>query len=546
MNFFRLLYREAGDSKRTFLLLSLVPGLVMGLIIAVINAVTNYQQNTGLQWQYLGLFVLGCATVLFTMNRALNMATAIIADYLCRLRIRVTAQVRSLNLATVEEIGLTRIRAAVGRDHQTIEETAPALVGLIYFVMQLVMSALYICYLSPLAFIVTLAFLAGAIFFYRKSYRDAEELMRQASLSEQAFHNSFENILSGFKEVKLNAQRSDDLFHNYIIPRSEQVEDLRVESGRSFNYGQSVSDVFFYTLMGTLVFAIPFYVSDLSIPGKIVTVIVFASGAITSIIRMLPVVSRANLAVSNIEELRDLLEKHSEAMDERSEVRQARLSKGISLKKIAYPYHSEDGDRPFSIGPCDLEIASGEMVFIVGGNGSGKSTLAKILTGLYEPDGGHLSWDDKVVKPENIDRYRSLFSVIFSDFHLFDRLYGVDLTDEQKLYDLLEDMKLDEKVHYRNNRFSTTNLSTGQRKRLAMVVALLEDRDVYLFDEWAADQDPEYRRWFYTDFLMKLKKEGRTVIAITHDDRYFDVADKIVWMEEGRISKVSSPADATV
>lgn len=544
MKFFRLLYREAGDSRRTFLLLSLIPGLVMGLVIAVINATTNYQQTVGLQWQYLGLFVLGCATVLFTMNRALNMATAIIADYLCRLRIRVTAQVRNLNLAAVEEIGLNRIRAAVGRDHQTIEETAPALVGLIYFVMQLVMSALYIFYLSPLAFAVTLAFLAGAVFFYRKSYRDAEELMRQASLSEQAFQNSFENILSGFKEVKLNAGRSNDLFHHYVVPRSERVEELRVDSGRSFNYGQSVSDVFFYTLMGTLVFAIPFYVSDLSIPGKIVTVIVFASGAITSIIRMLPVVSRANLAVSNIEALKDLLEQYGEAAEERLDVRQARLTKTLSLKKIAYTYHSENGDRPFSVGPCDLDISAGEMVFIVGGNGSGKSTLAKILTGLYDPDAGHLSWDGKTVKPETIDQYRSLFAVIFSDFHLFDRLYGVDLSDEGKLYGLLEDMKLDGKVHYRNNRFSTTNLSTGQRKRLAMVVALLENRDVYVFDEWAADQDPEYRRWFYTDFLTRLKKEGRTVIAITHDDRYFDIADKIVWMEEGRISKVGKPAEA--
>lgn len=544
MKFFRLLYREAGDSKRTFLLLSLIPGLVMGLVIAVINAVTNYQSAGGVQWQYLGLFGIGCATVLFTMNRALNMATAIIADYLSRLRIKVTDQVRSLNLAAVEEIGVNRIRSVVGRDHQTIEETAPALVGLIYFVMQLVMSALYICYLSPLAFAVTLAFLAGAVFFYRKSYQDAEELMRQASLSEQAFQNSFENILGGFKEVKLNGQRSDDLFHNYVVPRSEKVEELRVESGRSFIYGQSVSDVFFYTLMGTLVFAIPFYVSDLSVPGKIVTVIVFASGAITSIIRMLPVVSRANLAVSNIEDLETLLSRHAEAAAEDRPVKQARLTKSLSLKKIAYTYHSENGDRPFSIGPCDLEIEAGEMVFIVGGNGSGKSTLAKILTGLYEANGGHISWDGKTVKAANIDLYRSLFAVIFSDFHLFDRLYGVDLSDEQKLYDLLEEMKLDEKVHYRNNRFSTTNLSTGQRKRLAMVVALLEDRDIYVFDEWAADQDPEYRRWYYTEFLTKLKKDGRTVIAITHDDRYFDVADKVVWMDEGKISKVARPAEA--
>ena len=540
MKFFQLLYEEAGDGRRQLLLLSLVPGVVMALLIAVINAVTNYEQSQGLQWQLLALFALGCATVLFTMNRALNMTTAIVSGYLSRRRIEITDQVRSLSLSALEKIGVNRIRSAVGRDHQTIEETAPAVVGLVYFVMQLTISALYIGYLSPVAFGVTLIFLAGAVYFYRRSYIEAEELMRRASISETAFHNSFENILSGFKEVKLNASRSEDIFWNYIIPRSERVEDLRVESGRSFNFGQSTSDVFFFALMGTIVFALPFYLPDLSIPGKIVTVVVFASGAITSVVRTLPVVSRANLAVSNLEDLEERLTRFSTDSARPTISTGAVLVKGLSAQGLGYTYDAPDGDQPFTIGPCDLDINAGEMTFIVGGNGSGKSTFIKLLSRLYEPATGRILWDDAPVTPENAEQYRSLFSVIFSDFHLFDRLYGIENLDERRLFSLLSEMKLEGKISYENGRFSTTSLSTGQRKRLAMVVALLEDRQVCVFDEWAADQDPESRRWYYEVFLTDLKARGRTVIVITHDDRYFHLADKLVWMEEGQISRVET------
>lgn len=539
MKFFQLIYDEAGDGRRQLLVLMLLPGIVMALLIAVINSSTNYQQTQGLQWQLLGVFAIGCATVLFTMNRALNMTTAIVSSYLSRRRIEITDQVRSLSLSALEEIGVNRIRSAVGRDHQTIEETAPAVIGLTYFVMQLSISALYIGYLSVVAFGVTMAFLAGAVYFYRRSYIEAEALMRKAGISETAFHNSFENILSGFKEVKLNARRSEDLFENYIIPRSERVEELRVDSGRSFNYGQSTSDLFFFALMGTIVFALPVYLPDLSIPAKIVTVVVFASGAITSVVRTLPVVSRANLAVSNLEDLESRLVRVSKD-SVHPEISKGDLRKGISARKLGYTYSAPEEDRPFSVGPLDLDIVAGEMTFIVGGNGSGKSTLIKLLTRLYEPTIGEILWDDVPVTRQNAEEYRSLFSVIFSDFHLFDRLYGIENLDQQRLSGLLRDMKLDDKITYQNNRFSTTNLSTGQRKRLAMVVALLEDRQVCVFDEWAADQDPESRRWYYEEFLASLKAGGRTVIVITHDDRYFHMADKLVWMEEGRINRTET------
>jgi putative ATP-binding cassette transporter len=181
-------------------------------------------------------------------------------------------------------------------------------------------------------------------------------------------------------------------------------------------------------------------------------------------------------------------------------------------------------------------------VFIIGGNGSGKSTLLKLLTGLYRPSGGCLLVDGVPVLWRDIQRYRELVSIIFSDFHLFQRLYGLPDVDEKSVNSLLDTMQLLGKTSFDRGCFSTLELSTGQRKRLALIVALLEDRPIIVFDEWAADQDPEFRRYFYEVLLKDLKKRGKTVIAVTHDDHYFQHCDKLVKMDLGAIEFVREPA----
>ncbi|ETR66800.1 MAG: hypothetical protein OMM_05479 [Candidatus Magnetoglobus multicellularis str. Araruama] len=173
----------------------------------------------------------------------------------------------------------------------------------------------------------------------------------------------------------------------------------------------------------------------------------------------------------------------------------------------------------------------GEIVFMIGGNGSGKSTFLKVLTGLYLPFSGHITINGA---PAQIDEQRNLFSAIFTDFHLFDRFYGIQNgIDPKKVNDLLKLMKLDHKVSVKNNQFSTTDLSTGQRKRLAMIIAIMEDKPIYVFDEWAADQSPEFRDYFYYQLLPALKQKGKTVIAVTHDQQYFDIADRILELDYG-------------
>jgi len=213
----------------------------------------------------------------------------------------------------------------------------------------------------------------------------------------------------------------------------------------------------------------------------------------------------------------------------------------LELMSVVHSYHRETEDSHFALGPINLQFRPGELVFLVGGNGSGKSTLAKIITGLYVPESGQIRIDGKPVTDQNRDDYRQLFSAVFSDFYLFENLLGIrahNVDEQAKTY--LEQLRLSNKVKVKDGALSTTAVSQGQRKRLALLTAYLEDRAFYLFDEWAADQDPLFKDVFYTQLLPELKARGKTVLVISHDDKYFDVADRVIKLDYGKLADAAS------
>jgi putative ATP-binding cassette transporter len=210
------------------------------------------------------------------------------------------------------------------------------------------------------------------------------------------------------------------------------------------------------------------------------------------------------------------------------------------MQGIVYQYCGDDAatadSREFTLGPLDLTLRAGELVFVVGGNGSGKTTLLKLLAGLYEPEDGRLLWNGTPVTAANQAAYRQNFSVVFAEPYLFAHLLGLsDGTIDAQARTYLARLRLAHVVGVANGELSKTALSHGQRKRLALLTAYLEDRPVYLFDEWAASQDPEFRAVFYHQLLPELKARGKLVVVITHDDRYFDVADRLLTLDFGQL-----------
>jgi putative ATP-binding cassette transporter len=254
----------------------------------------------------------------------------------------------------------------------------------------------------------------------------------------------------------------------------------------------------------------------------------------------MPLMAMARVAVEKVRRLGVVLD---EVEPEATSLKPIHRWKRIELRGVTHKYHREGEDRGFQLGPIDMELRLGEIVFVVGGNGSGKTTLIKLFTGLYVPEQGEIHLDDQLIDADNRESYRQLFSAVFDNAVLFDRLMGLDAADlDGRAREYLRELELDHVVDVKKGVFSTTELSRGQRKRLALLTAYLEDRAIYIFDEWAADQDPVFKRLFYRKLLYDLRNSGKTVLAITHDDRYFDAADRVIKLEDGQVAEATVEA----
>jgi putative pyoverdin transport system ATP-binding/permease protein len=313
------------------------------------------------------------------------------------------------------------------------------------------------------------------------------------------------------------------------------------------------SQTIFYFLLAAVVFILPLIISiQTDEMTRLTATMLFLMGPIGALVGGMQQYAASSAAAENIENLEAAIDQHVRPMASRRAESLIILEepfRDLTFDQVLFSYGNGVGEVPFELGPLDLSISPGETIFVAGGNGSGKSTFLRLLTCLYFPTKGELRLDGQRLSESNAASYRNLFAVIFYDYHLFDYLYGIHNVDVQQVDELLEKLQLNDKTRLVDNRFETLDLSTGQRRRLALLVNYLENKPICVFDEWAAEQDPYYRRYFYTDILPELKARGKTVIAVTHDDRYYDMdyVDRILRFEEGRlISPGTTPHEGEV
>jgi putative ATP-binding cassette transporter len=298
------------------------------------------------------------------------------------------------------------------------------------------------------------------------------------------------------------------------------------------------SQISMYVLLGAVVFVAPTFSDSLggASISKATTALLFVVGACFGLVQSIPILLNANAAASRIEELETTL--RAAGSTEAKEIAIPKRFEKIEIRDLTFRYVDKFSDAAFKIGPIDFTLNPGELVFITGGNGSGKSTFLRVLSGLYPPNSGEITLDGERVDDHNRDTYRALMSAIFFDYHLFHRLYGIPEGGASELERLLAQFRLSDKTGLVDGEFRTLDLSGGQRRRLALIVSLLEKRPILLLDEWTAEQDPEFRRKFYDELLPDLMGAGATIVVITHDDRYLDeltLRARRVRMDEGRI-----------
>jgi putative ATP-binding cassette transporter len=353
------------------------------------------------------------------------------------------------------------------------------------------------------------------------------------------------HLLDGFKEIKMSKARGMAI-NDYIRDISSAVVDVKGNVTTQMSVVTIFAQSSFYLLVALVLFILPrLSLTSSDILAEISAGVLFLTGPIATLVGSLQVYATANVAAENIDNLEAALDQHVRPMAQRRAmpliIREP--FDEITFEHVEFTYVDKEGNVSFRFGPIDLSISRGETIFVTGANGSGKSTFLYLLTALYFPTRGVLRLDGQPVTEANAEAYRELFSVIFYDFHLFDRLYGLHDIDRQQVEVLLERFQLQGKTRLMDSRFEPLDLSSGQKRRLALLVSYLENKPINVFDEWAAEQDPTFRRYFYTDILAELNARGKTVIAVTHDDRYYDMdyVSRILKFEEGQLVPYAVP-----
>lgn len=479
--------------------------------------------------------LLASETLLFRHTEAL----------LLELRLSFARQIVELPLRRQEQIGSARILA-------TFTEDVPALVRPVREIGQLannlVMAVLCLAYLALLSWKIVLGitvFVLIGVAAVRTLINSAEAQVKLARREQDAVMGHLRSLTEGAKELKLNRSRRRALVADLLRSSGEALRSHNVALESRFAAASSWGNGMFYLLMGLIVLMSQ-YVPDLagSGLGGFVLVVSFVVGPILGIFRMAPAFSRGVGALQNVEKLGLSLQAGAGEAEEPAGPAQG--WRALELRAVTHSFRSEGGEDGFALGPVSLTLAPGEVVFLTGGNGSGKTTLAKLITGLYVPDGGEIRLDGRPVREEDRDEYRQRFAAIFFDFFLFESLLGLDWRQlEGKTQRYLRRLGLQGKVVVKEGRLSTLDLSQGQRRRLALLTVYLEERPVCVFDEWASDQDAQFREVFYTELIPELKAQGRTVVVISHDERYHYVADRIVRMEYGRLVRDEPPERGT-
>ena len=529
------------DELRRVLVTAVLSGLSSVALIAIINKTSNGDET---RTRFLFLYFLALVGFYLANRYLLVNVTIIVERQVRQLRLRITDKIRQCELSRLERLGKGQMHVVLSQETALVSESAATLINCLQQGIMGLFCLGYIAYLSKAAFMIVIgAIIITVLLFSRLRVILAANFARLAEKDKEMF-DGLDHILDGFKEVRLNWNKNQAIYSSFESDVLES-EDLKVKNGEHFAVAQMSTQMFLYGLLAVIIFIMPEMIDDYEdLVSKMVSSVLFLIGPLIVVISSVPVVVRMNTALENLSTLEDKL---------KVELETARADRGramedfkkVEFQSVQFSYLDDAGLPSFSVGPLDFEVEKGKLTFVTGGNGSGKSTLLKLLTGLYLPDGGAIRVNGKMINHSNASLLREQYGVIFTDFHLFDRFYGLEDVDPERVEDLIQKMELQNKVHYQDGRFSTIQLSTGQRKRLALIIALLEDRNIYIFDEWAADQDIHFRKIFYNEIIPELLSRGRTVVAVTHDDRFWPLADTLIKVSLGQITEIKKKSPKT-
>lgn len=534
MELLAIVYRQYRTPFLIIMLLSLASAAAGIGVIAFINQ--QLIESSAAPWQVLPGF-LGLVLLLLVVTLGAQLALTMLGHhFVYELRGRLIKRILDTDTETLERIGSAGVLASLSADIRNITIAFVRLPELVQGVVVTIGAVLYLGWLSPGMLAVTALWVLVTMLVGWVLVQNVYRHLARVRETEDALYQDYESFIDGHKELSLNRSRARQQFEGDYDRHARTYRSHIIRSDTFHLSAVNWSNIMMLGAIGVAFFlANGLGWANTNVAATYSLTLLFLRTPLIQAVGALPTLLNAQVAFRKLESLK--LADYQEGFGETSAASDWQT---IELRGATYRYPDAGGEG-FTVGPVDLTLHRGELVFLIGGNGSGKSTLARLLTGLYRPLEGQILVDGKPLETEE-DRalFRQRLSTVFTDFHLFDRLLGPDgeRPDPQLVETWLTRLQIKGKLLFDGDRVTNPQLSQGQRKRLAMLLAVAEQRDFLLLDEWAADQDPQFRRTFYRELLTHLHEMGVTVFAISHDDHYFERADRLLEMKGGKLREL--------
>jgi putative ATP-binding cassette transporter len=514
---------------------SIISGIAgTGILVAVSRGLSlGHATPASVIWVYVALCLFAPLSRIASQILLFRLSQYAVFD----IRMQLSRQILSAPLRRLEEVGVPRLMASFTDDTAVIATGVSSIPTVFMQCVVLIGCLGYLAWLSWFMLVVAIGFIVVGMVSFQLVANRGVRFLQLAREEQDALFNHLRALTEGTKELKLHHGRRQDFVNRFLEATARSQRDNTILGTSFYVVGGSWTQFLHFALMGLLLFAMPALIglNSQALTGYTV-ILLFIAVPLEALMSIVPNLSRAAIALDKIESIGLSLAPSYNEQQLTDGLNPETSWRRLQVTGITHSYYRENENSNFVLGPIDLTLTPGELVFLVGGNGSGKTTLAKLLAGLYIPESGEILMDGQAITNQTREAYRQHFSVVFSDFYLFDNLMGLQSPElEAQSRDYLVQLQLEHKVRVNDGALSTTELSQGQRKRLALLTAYLEDRPIYIFDEWAADQDPLFKEVFYFKLLPELKSKGKTVLVISHDDRYYHVADRIIKLDYGRL-----------
>lgn len=447
-------------------------------------------------------------------------------------------KLRTANYESYLKLGEAKVRTAM-KDVSALRSFPEVFVDFFNAIVTIIVTMGYIFWIYPKGaiLVITIILVLAFVFLYRNKM--IEVFFDKERNLEDSFMNIYNDFLHGFNRIKMSSKRSNSIYFDHIKKNREKSLKLKTKSELAVLSNQLSGDFSFYVMVGFIIFLLPIFFSvEQKVISSFTVAVLFLMNPLTTFISNMKELILYKVALKKLNEFNEFTSLNINKENTSTNSEKFNAFENLVLRKLTYSYLDKAGNKSFKLQPINLEIKKGEVIFIRGGNGSGKSTFMNLLSGLYIPKGGEMLFNNILINDNNRANYRDMISCVFSESYLFTENYDdFDLSpSNSELINLLEKMALDKviKIDQENNKVYQ-RLSSGQQKRLALIYAVLEDKDIFIFDEWAAEQDPDFRKYFYEVIIPDLKSKGKTIIAITHDDAYFKFCDRLIKFNYGEM-----------